>query len=386
MAKKDDKDEYKVPHGKDLISLSDAINKLFKGNISTMASDAEEPDSGFIHKYPTGILSLDKYLGTGGLLGGRIMNIWGWEGTGKTLTALTVAAHVQKLRFEPTALNPQGEGRVAFLDAEGTYSPSMANSVGVDASKVMLFKSTAERLLTGEDFFNIIGILIQNGIEMIIVDSCPALIPSSRLTAVIGQGQKATQAQMMAEGLQQVNAFLNSFRRPIVWFINQVRMKPMVMHGPTEDHTGGAALKFFSSYSLETKKYDRDDIVKMVPVKGGQGYEMRTIGVRIQGTLHKNKTATIPQKSIEYDVLFETVTDKDGVSYTAGVDIYKDIFQTALMCGVIRQTSSWYSYDDLKTNGEDQFIAALRKADISLLNKIRDEVLNGKEELVSTPT
>ncbi len=374
---KDKDDKYVCPKGKDMASLSGAINKLFGGAISTMASDAAEPGTGDVYRYPTGILSFDKYLGTGGLLGGRIMNIWGWEGTGKTLTALTVAAHMQKLRFEPSPINLQGEGRVAFLDAEGTYSPTMAASVGLDPNKVLLFKSTPERLLTGEDFFNILGILIQNGIEMIIVDSCPALIPGSRLTAVIGQGQKATQAQMMAEGLQQVNAFLNSFRRPIVWFINQIRMKPMVMHGPTEDHTGGAALKFFSSYSLQTQKYDKDDIVRSVPNKSGNGYEMRTIGVRIKGTLHKNKTATIPQNSIEYDVLFETVTDEKGVHYTAGVDIYKDVFQTALMCGVIKQSSSWFSYGDLKTNGEDAFIAELRKADVALLNKIRDEVLNG---------
>ena len=382
MARKDDeeKDRAKVPHGKDLAALSDNINKLFKSNISTTAGTIEEPGTGgTIHKYPTGILSLDKYLGTGGLLGGRIMNIWGWEGTGKTLTALTVGAHIQKLKFEPDNLNLTGEGRVAFLDAEGTYSPSMARSVGLDPDKVLLFRSTPEKLLSGEDYFNIIGILIQNGIEMIIVDSCPALIPSSRLTAVIGQGQKATQAQMMAEGLAQVNAFLNSFRRPIVWFVNQVRMKPMVMFGPTEDHTGGAALKFYASYSLEVKKYDSEDIVKNVPNKSGNGFEMRTIGVRIKATLHKNKTATIPQKFIEYDVYFETIMDKDGVQYTAGVDVYKDIFQTALMCGVIKQASSWYSYGDVKGNGEDQFIEALRAADISVLDSIRNEVLTGAQ-------
>jgi protein RecA len=295
--------------------------------------------------------------------------------TGKTLTALTVAANVQKIKIEPTALNPGGYGRVAFLDAEGSFSPSMASSVGVDLDKLTIFRSTPERLLTGEDWFNLIGILIQNGIEMIIVDSAPSLIPSSRLTAVIGQGQKATQAQMMAEGLQQVNAFLNSVRTPIVWFINQVRMKPMVMHGPTEDHTGGAALKFFSTYSLEVKKKDKEDIIKCVPNRSGNGFENRTIGVRIHADLHKNKTATIPQDGIEYDILFESVTDKDGISYTAGVDIFKDVFQTALMCGVIKQQSSWYSYGDIKTNGEDAFILALRKADPSVLEAIRKEVL-----------
>ncbi len=374
---KEKEEKYVLPKGKDLSSLSASINKLMGGTVSALASDTEEFDTNHIRKYPTGILSLDKYLGTGCLLGGRVFNIFGWEGSGKTLTALTVAANIQRLKFEPSSTNLTGEGRVAFLDAENTYSPSMAAAVGVDPNKLMLFRSTPERLLTGEDYFNLLGILIQNGIEMIIVDSVPALIPSSRLTAVIGQGQKATQAQMMAEGLQQVNAFLNAFRTPIVWFVNQMRYKPMVMHGPTEDHTGGAALKFFASYSLQTQNYDRDDIVRSVPNSAGNGYEMRKIGVRVKATLHKNKTATIPQNSIEYDVLFETVTDEKGVQYYAGVDIYKDVFQTALMCGVIKQTSSWYGWGDIKENGEDNFIKQLRAAPVEVVNKIRDEVLNG---------
>lgn len=376
MARDDEKSkEIKIPRGKDLVTLGEAINKAFRGNISTMATHAEESATGIIHKYPTGILSLDKYLGVGGLLGGRIMNLWGWEGSGKTLTALTIAACIQKLRFEPTDLNPSGKGRVAFLDAEGTYSPSMARSVGVNTDEVLLFRSTPERILSGEDYFNLVGILIQNGIEMIIVDSTPALIPSSRLTATVGAGQKATHAAMMSEGLAQVNTFLNSVRTPIVWFINQVRMKPMVMFGPTEDHTGGAALKFYSSYSIEVKKYDNEDIVKNVPNKANNGYELRTIGVRIKATLHKNKTATIPQKPIEYDVYFETITDKDGNAYTAGVDVYKDMFQTALMCGVVKQGGSWYSYGELKGLGENGFISELRKAPPEVLEALRKEVL-----------
>jgi recombination protein RecA len=378
MARKDDKEEYKVPKGGNPEDLSAAINKYFKSNVCNVASHAEEQKTGIVHLYPTGILSLDKYLGLGGLLGGRIVNIWGWEGTGKTLTALTVAANIQKLRFEPTTLNPEGKGRVAFLDAEGSYSPSMAKSIGVNADEIILIRSTPERILSGEDYFAMIGILIQNGIEMIIVDSAPALVPSSRLTAEIGKGQKASQAQMMAEGLTQVNTFLNSFRRPIVWFINQIRMKPMVMFGPSEDHTGGAALKFFSTYSIEVKKWDKEDIIKMVPNKAGNGWEERTIGVKINATLHKNKTATIPQENINYLVFFETITDKDGISYQAGVDVYNDVFQTALLSGVIQRNSSWYNYGDIKGNGEAQFINELRKADPLILESIRREVLTGK--------
>jgi recombination protein RecA len=375
---KEEKEEYKVPKGDSPEDLSAAINKYFKSNVCNVASHAEETQAGIVHLYPTGILSLDKYLGVGGLLGGRIVNIWGWEGTGKTLTALTVAANIQKLRFEPTVLNPKGKGRVAFLDAEGSYSPSMAKSIGVNPDEIILIRSTPERILSGEDYFAMIGILIQNGIEMIIIDSVPALVPSNRLTARIGEGMKATSAQMMAEGLGQVNTFLNSFRRPIVWFINQVRMKPMSMFGPSEDHTGGAALKFFSTYSIEVKKWDKEDIVRMVPNKAGNGWENRTIGVKINATLHKNKTNTIPQENINYLMFFESVTDKEGISYQAGVDVYNDVFQTALLAGVIQRDSSWYNYKDIKGNGEAKFIAALRAADPSILEAIRKEVLTGK--------
>jgi protein RecA len=378
MAKGKDKDEYKVPKGGTPEDLSEAINKFYGSNVCNVASHAEESSAGIVHLYPTGILSLDKYLGLGGLLGGRIVNIWGWEGCGKTLTALTVAAHIQKLRFEPTVLNPAGKGRVAFLDAEGSYSPSMARSIGVNPDEVILIRSTPERILSGEDYFAMIGILIQNGIEMIIIDSAPALVPSSRLTARIGEGQKATHAQMMSEGLTQVNTFLNSFRRPVVWFINQVRMKPMTMFGSPEDHTGGAALKFFSTYSIEVKKWDKEDIVRMVPNKAGNGWESRTIGVKINATLHKNKTNTIPQESINYLMFFESVTDKDGISYQAGVDVYNDVFQTALLSGVIEQSSSWYKYGSIRENGESKFIDALRKADPSTLESIRKDVLGFK--------
>lgn len=373
MAKDDKKIE--VPHGKDLKGLSDAINKHFKFNIGQVASEADDNDSSSIYRYPTNILSLDRYLGTAGLLGGRIFNIFGWEGTGKTLTGLTIAAAIQQMKFEKSELNPDGVGRVAFLDAEATYSPSMAASLGVDPSRILLFRSSPEKIMTGEDYFALMGILIQNGIEFIIVDSAPALIPASRLTAVVGHGQKATQAQMMAEGLQQITTLLNAFQRSVVFFVNQMRMKPMVMFGPTDDHTGGTALKFFASYSLEVKKLG--DIIKSVPNSRGS-FDEKRIGVSIKASLHKNKTASIPVEDITWDVYFEKTKDKDGYEYSPGVDILKDVVEVGLMTGVIKQSSSWFTYGELKGNGKEALIAQLRAGGPPLLAKIREEVLNKK--------
>jgi recombination protein RecA len=372
--KEEKKKEKPIPRGADVISLKDAMNKYLGSDVCRAGEEiGVSVDTSYL--YPTGILSLDKYLGVGGLLGGRIVNAWGWEGTGKTLTALTIAGFIQKQKFIPCVGNVNGEGRVAFLDAEATYSPTMAASVGVDPSKVLLFQSTPEKILTGEDYFDIIKILIQNGIELIIVDSLPALVPSSRMTATIGQGQKATSAVLIAEGLQTITPLLNGFKRSIVWMINQKRMKPMVMFGPTEGHTGGEAIKFFESYSIEVKK--KADIIKKVPSKTGQ-FEEQRIGVTVEAKLHKNKTAAIPVDPIQYDIYFKDVTDDSGQIYHTGVDVYKDIVQVAIATGVINKSSSWYSYGDLRTNGEDAFISALRAADPTVLAKIRSEVLNGK--------
>jgi RecA/RadA recombinase/intein/homing endonuclease len=295
--------------------------------------------------------------------------------TGKTLTSLSIGGCIQRSKFTPCVGNPDGDGRVAFLDAEGTYNAGMARSVGIDPEKLLLFQSTPERILSGEDYFDIMKILIQNGIEFIIVDSLPALVPSSRMNATIGQGQKASGAQLVAEGLQQITPLLNGFKRSVVWLINQKRAKPMVMFGPTEDHTGGNAIKFFESYSLEVKK--RGDIIKKVKSVSGQ-FEEQRIGVTVEARLHKNKTASIPVDVIQYDVYFKTVEDDTGAKYTAGVDVYKDVVQVALDAGVITQASSWFKYKDLKGNGMAELIDVIRHSDPQVLADIRNEVLGRK--------
>lgn len=364
MAEKDAKAKgvFEPPKNRDTKSIIDAINKHAKFGISSVASDTGAPGSETgVVKYPTGILSLDKYLGIGGLLGGRILSIAGWEGEGKTLTALMVGADIQR----------KG-GKVAFCDAEGTFSPSMAQSVGINVDELILIQSTPEKTLCGEDYFDAVSMLIQSGVEFIIVDSVPAMIPRSRLTAVVNQGQKATHAAMMAEGLQQVTTLLNSFKRTVVWLINQKRAKPMVMFGPTEESTGGNAMKFFASYVIEVRK--KDDIIKFIPTINGM-FEETVIGVSIRATLVKNKTAAIPTTPIEFDIYFMTVQDKDGTQYHTGVDVYKDVAQVAIAMGVIETKSSWYSYGDIKANGQQNLIEQLRKADKSVIDEIRSKVL-----------
>lgn len=374
MAKRDKKDEPAPINAKSYAELGKAINERFEAAIGIMGNTMSTVSDGVI-KYSTGIISLDKYLGIGGLLGGRVVNLWGHEGCGKTLTALTIGAAIQRQKFDVGICNPEGVGRVAMLDAEHTYSPEIARSVGIDPERLLLFRGTQDKILSGEDYFDIIKILIQSGVELIITDSVPALVPRNKINGTVGEGQKATNAAMMADGLSQITPLLSSFKRTIVIFINQVRMKPMVMFGPSSDHTGGEALKYFETYAIEVKKKGKDgDIIKKIPDNLG-GYSDSRIGVTVNATLHKNKTAIIPVDPIEFDIYFKTVKDKDGAQYTAGVDTYKDLVSVGVKTGVIKKTSSWYTYDDLKGNGENNLISVLRGADPSVIEKLRNEIM-----------
>ena len=75
----------------------------------------------------TGSLALDIALGIGGLPKGRVVEIYGPEGSGKTTVALSVIANCQK----------QG-GTAAFVDAEHALDVAYAAKLGVDVENLLV--------------------------------------------------------------------------------------------------------------------------------------------------------------------------------------------------------------------------------------------------------
>src|SRR5215472_8401445 len=76
---------------------------------------------------PTGSVALDAALGVGGLPRGRIVEIYGSEGSGKTSLALHAAANAQK-----------AGGIAAFIDAEHALDPGYAAAIGVDTGALLV--------------------------------------------------------------------------------------------------------------------------------------------------------------------------------------------------------------------------------------------------------
>jgi len=327
---------------------------------------------------PTGILSMDLAVGNGGLFGGRIMDIYGWEGTGKTLLCMTIGGYIQR------CMKVDSDGKVvpklvAFLDAEGTFSKQFAESAGMDVENLILVQSTPEKILTGEDYFDSMNVCLQMGVDYIILDSAPALVPSQVFVNQTGQGQKAPEAQLLSAGIRKASSLAAATGQSLVHFVNQKRHKPMAAKWEkSEMETGGNALKFYSSYRFEVVSHE--EIHKNV--EGADGiYRKKRVGVNSRVRITKNKTATIPAElpsknyHFDFDVYFDNFRDDEGIEYIRGVDIVKDFVDTGIRTGVIIQKSSWFSFGNFNENGTTNLIKKI-KENPTVLAEIRSEVFN----------
>ena len=117
-----------------------------------------------VESIPTGSLSLDVALGVGGVPRGRIIEVYGPEGSGKTTLTSSIIAQAQKLG-----------GMAAFVDAEHAFDMGYAKKIGIDIENLLISQPD-----TGEQALEIAEMLVRSGaLDVIVVDSVAALVPSA---------------------------------------------------------------------------------------------------------------------------------------------------------------------------------------------------------------
>jgi recombination protein RecA len=271
---------------------------------------------------PTGSLALDLALGVGGIPRGRVTEIYGPEGSGKTTLCQHIVAEAQ-----------QAGGVAAYIDMEHALDPLYAAKCGVDVDELYISQPD-----TGEQALEIAEALVRSGaIDVIVVDSVAALVPRAEIEGEMGDSHPGLQARLMSQALRKLSGAIKTSNTAMV-FTNQLRQKIGVMYGNPETTTGGMALKFYATIRLDIRRTDS--------IKAGGV----VIGNRTQVKVKKNKVAP-PFRECEFDIMYDEGISKEG-----------DVLDLGVQLNLIDKRGSFYVYkEDRLAQGRESAKQALRE-------------------------
>ncbi|XVQ13373.1 recombinase RecA [Spirillospora sp. CA-255316] len=315
-------------------ALAQIERQFGKGSVMRMGEEARAP----VEVIPTGSISLDIALGIGGLPRGRVVEVYGPEGSGKTSIALHAVASVQK----------KG-GIAAFVDAEHALDPEYAAKLGVDIDALLVSQPD-----TGEQALEITDMLIRSGaIDIVVIDSVAALVPRAEIEGEMGDSHVGLQARLMSQALRKLTGAINQTRTTAI-FINQLREKVGVMFGSPETTTGGRALKFYASVRLDVRRIET--------LKDGT----EAVGNRVRVKVVKNKMAP-PFRVADFDLLYGQGISREGGLIDLGVEH-----------GFVRKSGAWYTYDGDQLGQGKENARNFLKANADMADEIEKKI---KEKL-----
>jgi len=291
----------------------------------------------------TGSIGLDNAIGIGGYPKGRIIELSGWESSGKSTLTLINIAEIQR-----------NGGVCAYIDAEQAFDPIYAEKIGVDVDNLII--SQPECI---EEAIDILRSLIKSGlVSYIVYDSTNFTLSRKLIEGEVGDADMGRGALIFSTELPKIAVDCSKSGCTVV-FISQIRSKIGVSFGSPEVVGKGNAMRFAASIRMKVSK---SDSVKT----DEEGQESIDITVSI----FKNKVAT-PYKKATFTLL----TGKDG---QYGVDVFKEILQFAIQYELISKAGAWYKImykgNEERFQGEANIVAWL-KSNPEAYEEIKSQVV-----------
>ncbi len=317
------------------VALSQIEKQYGKGAVMRLG---EHPAGQGISVIPTGSMALDIALGIGGIPRGRIVEVFGPEGSGKTTVCLHMIAEAQR-----------HGGIAAFVDAEHALDPTYARALGVNIDELLVSQPDS-----GEQALEISDLLVRSSaLDILVIDSVAALVPRAEIEGEMGDSHVGLQARLMSQAMRKLNGSLSRFETTAI-FINQLREKIGVMFGNPETTPGGRALKFYSSVRLDVRKIEN--------LKDGT----EVVGSRTRVKVVKNKVAP-PFRQCEFDIMYGKGISKEGSLLDVGVDTE-----------IVKKSGAWFTYEgeQLGQGRENarQFLAEHPEVTADIERRVREAV------------
>jgi len=287
-------------------TAKDVIDEIL-GNKKLNVKRGNSEELGY-DKIPFGIPALDKLTG-GGIAKKRITLLYGPPNVGKSFLASQIAVNAQS-----------GGGIVGWVDTEQSWDSKWMAKCGLETENVLVSQPT-----TGEEAFETVREMMDNGVDLVVLDSMAGLVPSAVYEETFGYNPMAWQARFVNSSFPKILPHLKKGSALVL--INQIRSSL----GPVsiDAMPGGLAQTFFAHSLLQVK---RDGwIEEPKGIKVGFDMDIRMRKTKIGGE-HWN--------SVKIPFRIE-----------GGIDVVESFIREALTQDLIQQRGAWYMYGEEKMQG-----------------------------------
>jgi len=220
---------------------------------------------------------------SGGLPEGRIVEVFGPPGIGKSHIAIQVARSTQEMG-----------GVVVYIDTENATSVENLSLLGVDITKRFVYVDThcTEEVLSIAESTILKAKAMDKAVPITIIwDSVAASSPKAEL---IGDYDKETiglQARAISKGMRKITGVIAN-QNVLFLILNQIRTKIGVMYGDPTTTPGGKAIPFHSS----------------IRIKLGAGQQIQdknknVVGIHVSAKTIKNKVSA-PFRDCKFEIHF----------------------------------------------------------------------------------
>lgn len=263
--------------------------------------------------FPSGVIALNQAIGdVDGITGGSIIQIIGESGRGKSTLSLDILAHSQRNGLNELEL-PNGKViNAVYADFERTFDAEYAETIGVEVAKVLVIKTPF-----AEDTFNIIEELLNAGIQFVIVDSIPMIVPKSEEDKDYNDNEKmASAAGVLGRFIKRSIQLVDS-ADAIMLLINQWRSNISPMAHTDKKPYGARIIQYAIKVSIQLERIKREDK-----------------RMHIQAFVEKTKLGATGKK-IEFQIV-----------HGVGIDYNQHVLSLALDYGIVEKGGAWYYYPD----------------------------------------